>query len=176
MDQTFDIDQARLAAKVGAITAAHVRAVNGNQWAVVFATPAGTPELVTTRQREPRRFRDAALALKALREIGVLTAVVEMEGWDTAAGKPPAWSRPEQSAKMKARHQRAAADAELEEKVREAIAKAPGSEWMANSDLVAVLVAKVAQIDDFDLHAAIEAALKAGPPPRLQGEPVGDDL
>lgn len=169
MDQAFDIDQARLAAKVGGIAATYVRAVSGNQWAVIFKTPAGMPELVTTRQREPRRFRDASLALKALREIGVLTAVVEMEAWNTALGKPPAWSRPEQSAKMKSRHQRAVADAELEEKVRAAIAKAPGSEWMANSDLVEVLVAKVAQIDDFDLNAAIAAALQAGPPPELPG-------
>jgi hypothetical protein len=176
MNQAFDIDEARLAVKVGGITSARVCAVNGNQWAVVFVTTAGTLELVTTRQREPRRFRDAALALKALREIGVLTAFVVMEGWDTAAGKPPAWSRPEQSAKMKVRHQRAAADVELEERVREAIAKAPGSEWMTNSDLVAVLTAKVAQIDDFDLHAAIEAALEAGPPPGLGGEQADDGM
>jgi hypothetical protein len=176
MNQAFDIDEARLAVKIGGITSVRVYAVNGNQWAVMFVTTAGTPELVTTRQREPRRFRDAALALKALREIGVVTAIVDMEGWDTAAGKPPAWSRPEQSAKMKARHQRAAADAELEENVREAIAKAPGSEWMANSDLVAVLAAKVAQIDDFDLNAAIAAALMAGPPPGLSDEPVDGNL
>jgi len=176
MSEAFDIDQARLAAKVGGITTTHVRAVDGNQWAVVFTTPAGTPELVTTRQREPRRFRDATLALKALRDIGILSAVVEMERWNTAAGKPPAWTRPEQSKAMKTRHQRAAADAELEQKVREAIAKAPGSEWMANSDLVAILAAKVAQIDDFDLRAAIEAALKAGPPPGLQCKVVDDDL
>ena len=176
MNQAFDIDEARLAVKIGGITSVRVCAVNGNQWAVMFVTTTGTPELVTTRRREPRRFRDAALALKALREIGVVTAVVEMEGWNTAAGKPPGWSRPEQSAKMKARHQRAVADAELEEKVREAIAKAPGSEWMSNSDLVAVLAAKVAQIDDFDLHAAIEAALEAGPPPALDGKQADNDI
>jgi hypothetical protein len=164
MSEAFDIDQARLTAKVGGITAAHVRAVDGNQWAVVFTTPAGTPELVTTREREPRRFRDAALALKALRDIGILSAVVEMEGWNTAAGKPPAWSRPEQSKRMKVRHQRAAADAELENKVREAIANDTGADWTKNERIVAALTEK---IEDIEIQASLEKAIKDGPPPGL---------
>ncbi|CAE6697446.1 hypothetical protein [Paraburkholderia domus] len=161
MDQTYDIDQARLAAKVGAITTAHVRAVDGNQWAVVFTTPAGTPELVTTRQRDPRRFRDAALALKALRDIGILSAVVDMERWDTAAGKPPAWSRPEQSKAMKARHQRAAADAELEQRVKETMGQSGSEDWTKNDQVVAAITEK---IKDIEFQSVIEDAVKAGPP------------
>jgi len=163
MDQTFDIDEARIAAKVGGITTAHVRAVDGNQWAVVFMTPAGTPELVTTRQREPRRFRDAALALKALRDIGILNAVIEMERWNTAAGKPPAWTRPEQSKAMKARHQRAAADAELEQRVKETIGPRGSEDWTTNERVVAALTEK---IKDIEVKLVIEDAIKAGPPER----------
>jgi len=160
MDQAFDIDEARIAAKVGGITAAHVRAVDGNQWAVVFTTPVGTPELVTTRQREPRRFRDAALALKALRDIGILGAVVEMEKWNTAAGKPPAWTRPEQSKAMKVRHQRAAADAELEQRVKETIGPNGSEDWTTNERVVAALTEK---IKDIEVQKVIEDAITAGP-------------
>jgi hypothetical protein len=162
MDQTFDIDQARLAAKVGGITTAHVRAVDGNQWAVVFTTPAGTPELVTTRQREPRRFRDAALALKALRDIGILSATVDMEHWNTAAGKPPAWTRPEQSKAMKARHQRATADAELEQRVKETMGDTNSDDWLKNDQMVAALTEK---IKDIEFQSVIENAVKTGATP-----------
>jgi hypothetical protein len=161
MDQTFDIDEARIAAKVGGITTAHVRAVDGNQWAVVFMTPVGTPELVTTRQREPRRFRDAALALKALRDIGILSAVVEMERWNTAAGKPSAWARPEQSKAMKIRHQRAAADAELEQRVKETMGPTGSEDWTTNERVVAAITEK---IKDIEVQLVIEDAIKAGPP------------
>ncbi|WP_250475104.1 hypothetical protein [Caballeronia sp. GAFFF1] len=166
MREAFDIDQARLAVRVGGIRAANVRAAYGNYFYVEFVTCAGEADLVTTRQRELRAFRDAGLALKALHEIGIFAAQVFMEDWEPSAGKPPAWARPDKSVALKETHERAHADVALEQKVKDALADAPaGADLLANASLVAVLKEKVGKIeaDTFELQATIDAAIeKAG--------------
>jgi|GEM_PF-5019281 len=160
IQQEFDIDTARASVWSGGIETTVVRAVNTNLWAVFFVAKHGEAMLVTTRERKPRLFRDAHLALKALREIGIVSAQIDMEGWSTTAGKMPAWGRADQATSMKRTHARADAEARFERELKTAIEAAPDAPWNENEAIVRAIASKV---DEVAVAATFEAALKAGP-------------
>ncbi|MFC5429466.1 hypothetical protein ACFPTO_11740 [Paraburkholderia denitrificans] len=156
----FDIDTARANVWSGGIETTVVRAVNTNLWAVFFVAKHGEAMLVTTRERKPRFFRDAHLALKALREIGIVSAQIDMEGWSTTAGKVPAWGRADQATSMKLTHARADAEARFERELKAAIEAAPDAQWNENKAIVKAVASKV---EDVAAAAAFEATLKVAP-------------
>ncbi|WP_175899362.1 hypothetical protein [Burkholderia vietnamiensis] len=142
----FDIDTARAHVYSGSVETAIVRSVNTNLWAVYFPVQTGEVMLVTTRDRKPRLFRDAHLALKALREISLTSARVEMGDWSTTAGKVPAWGRADQAKLMKRTHALADAEDKFENALKAALKKAPEIPWHENPELVKAVANKVEDV------------------------------
>jgi hypothetical protein len=146
---SFDLSQASAAVKAGGVLSAILRADKGSFYIELETRESGVAELVTSNGRERRSFRDPGQALKVVRELGVATGRFALEEWDTHAPKRKAWSRPDQAAHMKAKHQRADEAAEFEADVLLALAEAddPKVTKIAHADVMALLDAKVAQIE-----------------------------
>lgn len=146
---SFDLAQASAAVKAGGVLSAILRADRGSFYIELETREAGVAELVTSNGRERRAFRDPGQALKVVRELGVATGRFALEEWDTHAPRAKAWSRPDQAAHMKAKHQRADEAAEFEADVLQALAEAddPKVKKVAHADVMALLDAKVAQIE-----------------------------
>lgn len=144
----FDLAQASAAVKAGAVLSAVLRADQGAFYIELETRESGVAELVTSNGRERRAFRDPGQALKVVRELGVATGRFALEDWDTHAPKAKAWSRPDQAAQMKARHQRAADAAEFEADVLQALVEADDPEVpkIPQAEAMALLDAKVAEI------------------------------
>ncbi len=99
--QRYDAAQARIVIRAGGIITAVLRAEQ-TLWFVEFVTREwGLVDLVTARKQR-RSFRNPNLALKALREMGITLAQVQMEGWDLSAADEPLWRRPDKAASLKA--------------------------------------------------------------------------
>jgi hypothetical protein len=137
---SFDLAQASAAVKAGGVMSAILRADKGSFYIELEMREAGVAELVTSNGRERRTFREPGAALKVVRELGVANGRFALEEWDTHAPKAKAWSRPDQSADMKARHQRAEEAAALAE------ADDLRVEKISHADAMAMLNAKVAEI------------------------------
>ncbi|KVW81387.1 hypothetical protein WK99_22070 [Burkholderia ubonensis] len=139
--------QASAAVKAGGVLSAILRADHGAFY-VELETREGLAELVTSNGRDRRTFRDPGQALKVVRELGVASGRFALEEWDPRAPKAPAWTRPDQAAHMRTTHQRAEAAAEFEADMLEALAEAddPKVEKIAHADAMAMLDAKVAEI------------------------------
>jgi hypothetical protein len=146
---SFDLSQASAAVKAGGVLSAILRADKGSFYIELETRESGVAELVTSNGRERRSFRDPGQALKVVRELGVATGRFALEEWDTRVPTPKAWSRPDQAAHMKAKHQRADDAAEFEADVLQALAEAddPSVTKIAHADVMALLDAKVAQIE-----------------------------
>lgn len=146
---SFDLSQASAAVKAGGVLSAILRAEKGAFYIELETRESGVAELVTSNGRERRSFRDPGQALKVVRELGVATGRFALEEWDTRAPRAKAWHRPDQSAHMKATHQRADEAAEFEADVLQALAEAhdPKVRKVAHADVIALLDAKVAQIE-----------------------------
>ncbi|MDE1183789.1 hypothetical protein [Paraburkholderia sp.] len=131
------------------MSSAVLRAEQGTFYVELETRESGLVELVTSIGRERRVFRDPGQALKVLRALGVETGRFALQEWDPRAPKAKAWSRPDQSAQMKARHVRADEAAEFEKDVLEALAEAdnPDVEKIAHDDAMAMLDAKLASLD-----------------------------
>ncbi|OTP70433.1 hypothetical protein [Caballeronia sordidicola] len=145
---SFDLAQAGAAVRAGGVLGAILRADKGSFYIELETREAGVAELVTSNGRERRSFRDPGQALKVVRELGVATGRFALEEWDTQAPIPKAWSRPDQAAHMKAKHQRADDAAEFEADVLQALAEAddPSVTKIVHAEVMALLDAKVAQI------------------------------
>jgi hypothetical protein len=145
---SFDVAQARAAVEAGGILSAILRAEKGAFYIELETRESGVAELVTSNGREPRPFRDPGAALKVVRELGVATGRFTLDEWDTHAPKAKAWTRPDQSAHMKDKHQRADEAAEFEADVLQALAEAddPSTQFVPHDDAMAQLDAKVASI------------------------------
>jgi hypothetical protein len=145
---SFDLAQASAAVKAGGVLSAILRADKGSFYIELEMREAGVAELVTSNGRERRTFREPGAALKVVRELGVANGRFALEEWDTHAPKAKAWSRPDQSADMKARHQRAEEAAAFETDILQALAEAddPRVEKISHADAMAMLDAKVAEI------------------------------
>lgn len=145
---SFDLAQASAAVKAGGVLSAILRAEKGSFYIELETREAGVAELVTSNGRERRTFREPGAALKVVRELGVATGRFALEEWDTHAPKAKAWSRPDQSADMKARHQRAEESAAFETDILQALAEAddPRVEKIPHAEAMAMLDAKVAEI------------------------------
>jgi len=146
---SFDVAQARAAVEAGGVLSAILRADKGAFYIELETRESGVAELVTSNGRERRAFRDPGKALEVVRELGVATGRFALEEWDTRAPRAKAWSRPDQAAHMKAKHQRADEAAEFEADVLQALAEAddPKVKKVAHADVMALLDAKVAQIE-----------------------------
>ncbi|WP_109482536.1 hypothetical protein [Paraburkholderia sp. C35] len=97
----YDAKQARTAIQSGGIATAVIRAEEA-LWFVEFVTrEADVVDLVTARN-ERRSFRNAHLALKVLRELGITLAQVQMENWNQDAEPEKLWSRPDMVRVLKA--------------------------------------------------------------------------
>ncbi|MGX7004897.1 hypothetical protein [Caballeronia sp. KNU42] len=109
---------------------------------------AGVAELVTSNGRERRTFREPGAALNVVREVGLVTCRFALDEWDTHPPKAKAWSRPDQSADMKARHQRAEHAAAFETDILQALEDAddPRVEKISHGGAMARLDAKAAEI------------------------------
>lgn len=171
LQQEFDIDTARAHVCSGSIKTAVVRSVNTNMWAVYFPVQTGEAMLVTTRDRKPRLFRDAHLALKALREISVISAQVEMKDWSTTAGKVPAWGRADQAELMKRTHARAGAEAKFERTLKAAIDEAPEVQWNKNEAIVKAVTSKVQNVAAATIFAP---ASERDVPAAIDWDPMAD--
>lgn len=145
---SFDVAQARAAVEAGGVLSAILRADKGSFYIELETRESGVAELVTSNGRERRPFRDPGQALKVVRELGVATGRFALEEWDTRAPKAKAWERPDQSAHMKAKHQRADEAAEFEADVIQALAEAdnPNVRKIPHDKAMALLDAKVAEI------------------------------
>lgn len=145
---SFDLAQASAAVKAGGVLSAILRAEKGTFYIELETREAGVAELVTSNGRERRSFRDPGQALKVVRELGVATGRFALEEWDTHAPKPKAWSRPDQAAHMKAKHQRADEAAEFEADVLQALAEAddPKVSKIPHAQVMAELDATIASI------------------------------
>jgi len=145
---SFDLSQASAAVKAGGVLSAILRADKGSFYIELETREAGVAELVTSNGRERRSFRDPGQALKVVRELGVATGRFALEEWDTRAPKAKAWDRPDQSAHMKEKHQRADHDAEFEADVLQALAEAddPNTQFIPHEQVMARLDAKLAEI------------------------------
>jgi hypothetical protein len=145
---SFDLAQASAAVKAGGVLSAVLRAEKGAFYIELETREAGVAELVTSNGRERRTFREPGAALKVVRELGVSIGRFALEEWDTHAPKAKAWSRPDQSADMKARHQRAEEAAAFESDILQALAEAddPRVEKIPHAEAMAMLDAKVAEI------------------------------
>jgi hypothetical protein len=145
---SFDLAQASAAVKAGGVLSAILRADKGSFYIELETRESGVAELVTSNGRERRAFRDPGQALKVVRQLGVATGRFALEDWDANAPKPRAWSRPDQSADMKARHERAERDAEFEADVLQALAEAddPNVQKITHEQAMALLDAKVVEI------------------------------
>jgi hypothetical protein len=136
--QALTLDQLRAATQAGGIASVSLKA-KGGAFLVTVATGSGDEGLlVTTRNKEPRRFSDLRKAMRLLREMGITTVQVDATGWnpdEASAGI----ARPDRSAAMKRAHEAAAHDrwfrAQVEEGLREAddpaIAGIPHEQVMA---------------------------------------------
>jgi len=146
---SFDVAQARAAVEAGGVLSAILRADKGAFYIELETRESGVAELVTSNGRERRAFRVPGKALEVVRELGVATGRFALEEWDTRAPRAKAWSRPDQAAHMKAKHQRADEAAEFEADVLQALAEAddPKVKKVAHADVMALLDAKVAQIE-----------------------------
>jgi hypothetical protein len=144
----FDVAQASAAVKAGGVLSAILRAEKGSFYIELETRESGVAELVTSNGRERRAFRDPGQALKVVRQLGVATGRFALEDWDANAPKEPAWSRPDQSADMKARHQRAEEAAEFEADIMKALAEVddPSIEKIPHAEAMAMLDAKIAEV------------------------------
>jgi len=145
---SFDLAQASAAVQAGGVLSAILRADKGSFYIELETRESGVAELVTSNGRERRTFREPGQALKVVRELGVATGRFALEEWDTRAPKAPAWTRPDQSAHLKATHQRAEEAAEFEADVMQALAEAdnPKVKKIPHAEAMAQLDAKVAEI------------------------------
>lgn len=145
---SFDLAQASAAVRAGGVLGAILRADKGSFYIELETREAGLAELVTSNGRERRAFRDPGQALKVVRELGVATGRFALEEWDTHAPKAKAWSRPDQAAHMKAKHQRADEAAEFEADVLQALAEAdnPDVKKIPHAEAMALVEARIAQI------------------------------
>lgn len=145
---SFDVAQASAAVKAGGVLSAILRAEKGAFYIELETRESGVAELVTANGRERRTFREPGQALKVVRELGVVTGRFALEEWDTCAPKAKAWTRPDQSAHMKDKHQRADEAADYEADVLQALAEAddPATVFVPHDDVMAQLDASVARI------------------------------
>jgi hypothetical protein len=145
---SFDVAQASAAVQAGGILSAILRAENGAFYIELETRESGVAELVTANGRERRTFREPGQALKVVRELGVATGRFALEEWDTRAPKAKAWTRPDQSAHMKDKHQRADEAAEYEADVLQALAEAddPSTQFVPHDEAMARLDAKIAEV------------------------------
>jgi hypothetical protein len=145
---SFDVAQASAAVKAGGVLSAILRAEKGSFYIELETRESGVAELVTSNGRERRSFRDPGQALRVVRQLGVATGRFALEDWDAKAPKAPAWSRPDQSADMKARHQRADESAEFEADILQAFAEAddPHVEKIPHAEAMAMLDAKIDEV------------------------------
>lgn len=145
---SFDVAQASAAVQAGGILSAILRAENGAFYIELETRESGVAELVTANGRERRTFREPGQALKVVRELGVATGRFALEEWDTRAPKAKAWTRPDQSAHMKDKHQRADEAAEYEADVLQALAEAadPTTRFVPHDEAMARLDAKIAEV------------------------------
>ena len=145
---SFDLAQASAAVKAGGVLSAILRADKGSFYIELETREAGVAELVTSNGRERRTLREPGAALKVVRKLGVTTGRFAIEEWDTHAPQAKAWRRPDQSADMKARHQRAEQAAAFEADILQALAEAddPRVEKIPHAEAMAMLAAKVAAI------------------------------
>jgi hypothetical protein len=111
---SFDLAQA------GGVLSAILRAGNGAFHIEPKTRDCGLAERVTANGRRQRTCR-----VMVMRELGIVSGRFVLEEWDTRAPRAPAWTRPDQSAGMKARHRRADAAAALEAAARRA--REPGA-------------------------------------------------
>ncbi len=145
---SFDVAQASAAVKAGGVLSAILRAENGAFYIELETRESGVVELVTANGRERRTFREPGQALKVVRELGVATGRFALEEWDTRAPKAKAWTRPDQSAHMKDKHQRADEAAEYEADVLQALAEAddPTTQFVPHDEAMTRLDAKIAEV------------------------------
>ncbi|MFM0114954.1 hypothetical protein [Paraburkholderia nemoris] len=138
---SFDLAQASAAVKAGGVLSAILRAGNGVFHLELETRESGLAELVTANGRRRRTFREPGAALRVVRELGIVSGRFVLEDWDTRAPRTPAWTRPDQSAGMKARHRRAEAAATLAADAHRALAAAPdpGTAAMPAEQVIAML-------------------------------------
>ena len=128
---SFDLARAGAAVRAGGVLSAILRARNGVFHLELETRESGLAELVTANGRRRRTFREPGAALRVVRELGIVSGRFVLEDWDTRAPRIPAWTRPDQSAGMKARHRRAEAAATLAADARRALAAAPDPDTAA---------------------------------------------
>ncbi|VVD31211.1 hypothetical protein [Paraburkholderia dioscoreae] len=145
---SFDVAQASAAVKAGGVLSAILRVENGAFYIELETRESGVVELVTANGRERRTFREPGQALKVVRELGVAIGRFALEEWDTRAPKAKAWTRPDQSAHMKVKHQRADEAAEYEADVLQALAEAddPTTQFVPHDEAMSRLDAKIAEV------------------------------
>ncbi|MFM0006274.1 hypothetical protein PQR57_35470 [Paraburkholderia dipogonis] len=140
---SFDLAQAGAAVRAGGVLSAILRAGNGTFHLELETRESGLAELVTANGRRRRTFREPGAALRVVRELGIVSGRFVLEDWDTRAPRAPAWTRPDQSAGMKARHRRAEAAVALEADARRVLAQA------GDQDAASVPAEKIiAMLDD----------------------------
>ena len=118
----FDLAQAGAAVRAGGVLSAILRAANGAFHIELETRESGIAALVTANGRRLRTFREPGAARRVVRELGIVIGRFVLEDWDMRAPRAPAWTRPDQSAGMKARHRRAEAAAALAADARQVLA------------------------------------------------------
>ena len=127
--QTMTLEQFRATVNAGAVLSVTLKAVGG-AFVVNAETRRGEVVLVTSRDRQPRRFADPRRALLLLRELGIHKTHLDAEGWWPEEAKMLRVSRPDRKEALKQTHQVAAQALWIREQVEEAVRRADSGEAM----------------------------------------------
>ena len=119
-------------------------------WTVLVRYGALERAVAAQRGRAPRLWRNLATAAAFVRdELGVTRFDVDAEGHEPEVG---ARHRPDQAARMKARHLAAEHDAWFQAEVEKGVGRADGSdaEWIPHGEVMAKLDARIARLKGRD--------------------------
>jgi hypothetical protein len=121
--QPLTLGQFRAATTAGGVTSVTLKA-DGGAFIITIATRnGGDGLLVTTRARQPRRFTDLGKAMLLLRDLGIVTALVDATAWEpelVEGGMP----RPDRAAAMKQAHEAVLHDRWFRDQVMEGLREA----------------------------------------------------
>ena len=115
-------------------------------WAVLVRYSALERAVAAQRAHKPRLWRNLATAAAFVRdELGVARFEVDAEAHKPDVGRP---RRPDQAARMKARHKAAEHDKWFREQVETGIKEAddPATQWVSQDDIMARLDARITRL------------------------------
>jgi len=140
--KTFTFDQARSAVASGGVLSANLRPV-GSKFAIEFETRTGTVMLITSVDKDVRRFGNPLKAFEIVRDLGLEGGRYSVAQWRPEEREIDRPTRPDRSAQLKQAHEAAALMQTLDSRI--SLANSPGATWHNAEDAFAEVEAEHAR-------------------------------